>query len=119
MRLAKHQVTSGEDLFVGIDLHKHRWHVTIRTFDVELLSASIPGTWESLQRILARYAGHQLKRRSMKPDILASGFMTAWWLMASPVWLLLPVWFPRNTATGSRPIVGTAVSWRICWPRGC
>jgi hypothetical protein len=57
----KHQVTSGEDLFVGIDLHKHRWHVTIRTFYVKVFSASIPRTWEALQRILARYAGHQLK----------------------------------------------------------
>ena len=61
MRRPKHQMTSGEDLFVGIDLHKNRWHITIRTVDLELFSASIPGTWESLQRILARYAGHQLK----------------------------------------------------------
>src|SRR3974390_1105101 len=61
MRRPKHQMTSGEDLFVGIYLHKNRWHITIRTVDLELFSASIPGTWESLQRILARYAGHQLK----------------------------------------------------------
>jgi transposase len=61
MKRPKHQVTSGEDLFVGIDLHKHRWHVTIRTLDLELLSASIPGTWEALQRILARYGGHRLQ----------------------------------------------------------
>jgi len=61
MRRLNHQVTSGEDLFVGIDLHKHRWHVTIRTVDVEVFSASIPGTWEALQRVLARYAGHQLQ----------------------------------------------------------
>jgi len=61
MRRPKHQVTSGEDLFVGIDLHKNRWHITIRTVDLELFSASIPGTWESLQRILARYAGPQLQ----------------------------------------------------------
>ena len=61
MRRPKHQVTSEEDLFVGIDLHKNRWHVTIRTFDVELFSASIPGTWEALQRVLARYAGHPLQ----------------------------------------------------------
>ncbi len=27
MRRPKHQVTSEEDLFVGIDLHKQRWHV--------------------------------------------------------------------------------------------
>ena len=61
MRHPKHQVTSEEDLFVGIDLHKNRWHVTIRTVDLELFSASIPGTWEALQRVLARYAGHQLQ----------------------------------------------------------
>ena len=61
MRHPKHQVTSEEDLFVGIDLHKDRWHVTIRTMDLELFSASIPGTWEALQRVLARYPGHALQ----------------------------------------------------------
>ena len=61
MRRPKHQVTSGEDLFVGIDLHKHTWHVTIRTVDLELFSASIPGTWEALHRVLARYPGHSLQ----------------------------------------------------------
>jgi transposase len=54
-------MTNGEDLFVGIDLHKQRWHVTIRTRDVELFSASLPGTWESLNRVLARYPGHSLQ----------------------------------------------------------
>jgi transposase len=61
MRRPKHQMTNGEDLFVGIDLHKQRWHVTIRTRDVELFSASLPGTWESLNRVLARYPGHSLQ----------------------------------------------------------
>jgi hypothetical protein len=61
MRRSQDQVTSEEDLFVGIDLHKDRWHVTIRTVDLELFSASIPGTWEALQRVLARYDGYQLQ----------------------------------------------------------
>jgi transposase len=61
MRRPKHPQTTDEELFVGIDLHKHRWYVTIRTFDVGLFSASIPGTWEALQRLLARYDGHQLQ----------------------------------------------------------
>jgi hypothetical protein len=61
MRRPKHQATREEDLFIGIDLHKHRWRVTIRTWDTEVFSASIPGRWESLQRVLARYAGHQLQ----------------------------------------------------------
>jgi transposase len=50
-----------EDLFVGIDLHKQRWHVTILTLDIEVFSASIPGDWGSLHRILDRYAGHRLQ----------------------------------------------------------
>ena len=61
MRRPKHQVTGREDLFVGIDIHKNRWHVTIRSFDVEVFSASIPGVWEALHRVLARYAGHRLQ----------------------------------------------------------
>jgi transposase len=61
MRRPKDKVTGGEDLFVGIDLHKNRWHLTIRTVDLELFSASIPGTWEALHRVLVRYAGHPLK----------------------------------------------------------
>ncbi len=61
MKRSKDKVTRGEDLFVGTDLHKNRWHVTIRTVDLELFSASIPGNWEALQRILARYAGHPLQ----------------------------------------------------------
>jgi len=34
---------AGEHVFVGLDLHNLRWHVTIRTSDVELSSAAIPG----------------------------------------------------------------------------
>ncbi len=58
MSRQKEKLVDKEDLFIGIDLHKQRWHVTIRTFEVELFSASIPGTWEALQRVLARYYGH-------------------------------------------------------------
>ena len=61
MRNHKHQVTGKEDLFIGIDLHKDRWHVTIRTMDLELFSGSIPGTWEALERVLAHYHGHPLQ----------------------------------------------------------
>ena len=47
----------GEALFVGIDLHKRRWHVTIRTADVEIFSSSIAGRWEELKKVLNRYKG--------------------------------------------------------------
>ena len=47
----------GEELFVGIDLHKHRWHVTIRAADVEIFSSSIAGRWQELKKVLNRYNG--------------------------------------------------------------
>jgi hypothetical protein len=40
----------GEELFIGIDLHKRRWHVTIRTADVEIFSNSIAGRWQEKTR---------------------------------------------------------------------
>ena len=61
MRRSKNQITGGEDLLVGIDLHKNRWHVTIRKVDLELSCASIPRTWEALRRVLDRYAGHLMQ----------------------------------------------------------
>jgi transposase len=45
----------GEELFAGIDLHKRRWHVTIRTADVEIFSSSITGRWQELKKVLNRY----------------------------------------------------------------
>jgi transposase len=51
----------GEIIYVGVDLHNKSWHVTIRTFDLELFSGSIPGTWDALRFLLARYSGHPIK----------------------------------------------------------
>ena len=61
MRRSKEKRVGKEDLFIGIDLHKQRWHVTIRTWDTEVFSASIPGDWGSLRRILDRYPGQRLQ----------------------------------------------------------
>ena len=55
MRRQDIELQPGEALFIGVDLHKERWHVTIRTTDVELWSGSIPGRWESFQLLLHRY----------------------------------------------------------------
>jgi len=50
-----------KQIFVGIDLHRVQWHVTIRTEDVELSSSSIPGNWEALEKTLNRYRGPKLQ----------------------------------------------------------
>jgi transposase len=44
-----------EAIWVGVDLHRLRWHVTIRVEDAELFSGSIPGSWESLQVLLEQF----------------------------------------------------------------
>ena len=61
MKKTKQELQPGEIVFVGIDLHKVRWHVTARTADIEFFSGSIPGNWEALRRILERYRGHQIQ----------------------------------------------------------
>jgi hypothetical protein len=60
MRAQPSPALASEAIFVGIDMHKRQWHVTARTADVELFSASIPGTWDALLLILGRYHGHPI-----------------------------------------------------------
>ncbi len=61
MRRLNRQKVTGEDFFVGIDLHKARWHVTICSTDVEVFCGSIPGEWEALRRLLDRYEGNRIQ----------------------------------------------------------
>jgi transposase len=42
-------------IFVGVDLHRLQWHVTVRTEEQELFSGTLPGTWEALRRLLDRF----------------------------------------------------------------
>ena len=55
MRHKHREVIQGEDLYVGIDLHKRTWHITIRTTDLQVFSASIPGNWTALRKLLDHY----------------------------------------------------------------
>lgn len=54
-------VKKGERIFVGIDVHKQSWHVTIATQETQLFSGSIPGTWCALKKLLERYRGHPVE----------------------------------------------------------
>ena len=61
MRAHNINLPDGETIFVGIDMHQRQWRVTIRTVEVELMSAGIPGDWQSLRRLLERYHGHPVE----------------------------------------------------------
>ena len=55
MKKQRKDVGSKQEVFVGIDLHKRNWHVSIMTADDELFNGSIPGNWDALCRLLERY----------------------------------------------------------------
>jgi transposase len=61
MRAHNINLPDGETIFVGIDMHQRQWRITIRTGEVELTSASIPGDWQSLRHSLERYHGHPIE----------------------------------------------------------
>ncbi len=61
MKRYRRKEDKSKRLFVGIDLHRLRWHVTLRTEDAELFSGGIPGTWEALRRLLGRYRGQEIE----------------------------------------------------------
>ena len=60
MNQKRKEVVQSEELFVGIDIHKRSWHVTIRTDEVELFSGGIPGRWEALRKLLHRYKAQRV-----------------------------------------------------------
>lgn len=46
----------GKDLFVGIDMHRKQWHITILNEDgLRLFSNCIAGTTEAIDKLLSRY----------------------------------------------------------------
>ena len=43
MERYRRKAQEGKAVFVGVDLHRSEWHVTVRTEDEELFSGTIPG----------------------------------------------------------------------------
>ena len=51
----------GKEVFVGIDVHKESWQVTVRTEGEEVFHGRIPGQYHALQKILDRFRGSKMK----------------------------------------------------------
>jgi transposase len=51
------RVREGMTIYVGIDMHKQAWYVTIVDETDEIWHGNIPGEWEALRAILDRYRG--------------------------------------------------------------
>ncbi len=54
-------VLSGKKVYVGIDVHKESWHVTVRSEGEEVFSGRTPASYHSLIKLLERYENCQLK----------------------------------------------------------
>jgi transposase len=50
-----------KEVFIGVDVHKESWHVTVRVEEEEVFHRGIPGQYHALQRVLDRFAGCRIK----------------------------------------------------------
>jgi len=51
----------GKDIYVGIDVHKENWQITVRTDGEEIFNGRIPGQYQSLKKFFERYQGSRMK----------------------------------------------------------
>ena len=51
----------GKEVFVGIDVHKESWQVTVRTEGEEFFHGRIASDYRILRRVLNRFAGGKIK----------------------------------------------------------
>ena len=61
MEAYRRSTEEGKVVFVGVDLHRFKWHVTVRVEDQELFSGTVPGHWEVLRRLLEGYGGYSIQ----------------------------------------------------------
>lgn len=57
----KKNAVRGREVFVGVDVHKESWQVTIRTEGEEVFHGRIASEYRVLRRILGRFAGSKIK----------------------------------------------------------
>lgn len=55
------KLSADQTIYVGIDLHRKTWHVTIRTQDTELFCGRIPASWDALRLLLDRYKSNPVQ----------------------------------------------------------
>jgi transposase len=58
---SKKILVRGEEVFIGVDVHKESWHVTARTEGEEVFQGGIPSQYHTLWRFLDRFKGCKIK----------------------------------------------------------
>jgi len=112
------QAVRGKDVYVGIDVHKENWHVTIRSDGEERFNGRIPGKYQSLKSILHRYRECRVTVAT-KQAPSGSGSWIGWSRTALKLWSFLLPSSPLSQAIRSKPTRGTAASLPRCWRATC
>jgi transposase len=55
------ELTGGKKVFVGVDVHKDSWHVTIRKDEEEVFHGRTPSSYQVFKKLLDRYRGCRIK----------------------------------------------------------
>ena len=72
MERYKETARKGKWIFVGVDLHRKQWHVTVRGEEGEMFSGSIAGKWDCLKKLLDRYGEYE------KQVVYEAGYFGFW-----------------------------------------
>jgi len=79
----KRILAKNRDVFIGIDVHKESWQVTIRVKGEEIFHSRLPSQYEALEKLIWRLPGCAPSVLLMKLDPVVSGFGTNIMLTAS------------------------------------
>ncbi len=57
----KKVLVRGEEVFIGVDVHKEGWHVTARAEGEEVFHGGIPSQYHALGKLLDRFKDCKIK----------------------------------------------------------
>ena len=58
----KEILARGKDIYIGMDVHKDSWHVTIRAEGEELLTVSMQSSYHALRKLLDRFNACKIEK---------------------------------------------------------
>ena len=57
----KKVLVRGKEVFIGVDVHKESWHVTVRVEEEEVLHGGIPSQYHAFRKLLDHFKDGRIK----------------------------------------------------------
>ena len=57
----KSTLAKGQEVFIGMDVHKESWQVTIRAEGAEVFHSRLPSQYQALETLIERFPGCTVK----------------------------------------------------------